>query len=163
MYFIGQRHFDKIETLVSYYMYYSELVKGEKLMYPVEPDVIRRMDSVYVSVKSREEISSSSSSSNSTTTSSNSMVALVDDQLRNVLNVEKPGMLFKAFHECGEQGQWLWAQSLATSECGLLPLECVRRVVSCFLILYTLKLAKYFIFRFQIRLNFSIYSSFLTV
>ena len=133
MYFIGQRHFDKIETLVSYYMYYSELVKGEKLMYPVEPDVIRRMDSVYVSVKSREEISSSST--NSTTSTSNSMVALVDDQLRNVLNVEKPGMIFKVFHECGEQGQWLWAQSLATSECGLLPLECVRRVVSGFLIL----------------------------
>lgn len=114
-------------------MYYSELVKGEKLMYPIEPDVIRRADSVYVSMRAAS--------------SSVRPIALVEDQLRNVLTVDRPGLVFRVYHECSsantadeqtttassdqqQQPQWFWAQSMTTNECGLLPSECVKRVVS---------------------------------
>lgn len=118
VYFIGLRHFDKIETLVSYYMYYSELVKGEKLLYPIEPETITRMDGVYISVKM---VASQTVNLRS---------AIVDEEVRNVLAVDQVGLLFRGFHECGNEGQWLWAQSMKNNEFGLLAVDCVKRVVS---------------------------------
>jgi hypothetical protein len=40
-YYIGGRQFDRLETLISYYMYYSELKKGETLLNPVSPLLVR--------------------------------------------------------------------------------------------------------------------------
>lgn len=129
VYFIGQRHFDKLETLVSYYMFYSELVKGEKLMYPIEPDVVRRPDSVYVSVRAATDEAV-------VTDGACQMMALVDGEPRNVLPVDRVGLLFRVWHECGDEGQWLWAQSYETHDYGLLPAECVKRVVKFLLLVF---------------------------
>jgi hypothetical protein len=50
-YYIGGRQFDRLETLISYYMYYSELVKGEKLLHPVVPPIVRKLDRTFLSIK----------------------------------------------------------------------------------------------------------------
>jgi len=50
-YYMGGRQFDCLETLISYYMYYSEIIKGEKLAYPIAPPVIERVERTYVSIK----------------------------------------------------------------------------------------------------------------
>lgn len=50
-YYIGGRRFDRLETLISYYMYYSELVKGEKLETPVIPQRICRLERTFLSIK----------------------------------------------------------------------------------------------------------------
>ena len=50
-YYMGGRQFDCLETLISYYMYYSEIIKGEKLTCPIAPPVIERVERTYVSTK----------------------------------------------------------------------------------------------------------------
>lgn len=112
-------------------MYYSDLVKGEKLVHPIEPDIIQRPDSIYVSVRpSVASVPTTTTNTTTTTTSPQAQVVLVEEQLRQVLTVDRVGIVFRVWHECGERGQWLWAQSYATNEFGLLPIECVKRVVS---------------------------------
>ena len=50
-YYIGGRQFDRLETLISYYMYYSELVKGEKLVNPIPPPIVCRLERICYSIK----------------------------------------------------------------------------------------------------------------
>ena len=45
-YYIGGRQFDRLETLISYYMYYSELKKGETLLNPVAPAVVSTLRTI---------------------------------------------------------------------------------------------------------------------
>jgi hypothetical protein len=48
-YFLGGRQFDKLDTLISYFMFYSELVKNERLLHPLAPLRITRLEKTYIS------------------------------------------------------------------------------------------------------------------
>ena len=50
-YYIGGRQFDRLDKLISYYMYYSELVKDEKLVNPVAPAVVSRLERTCIAIK----------------------------------------------------------------------------------------------------------------
>jgi hypothetical protein len=134
VYFIGLRHFDKLETLVSYYMYYSELVKDEKLLCPIEPERISRIESVYVSVRvlnKEDQIRLRAS------TRTSSQVNGEDNNSSNssnpILEIESVGLFFKVYHEVDDEGEWLWAQSVKChNRYGLLNSGYVKRVVSWF-------------------------------
>jgi hypothetical protein len=41
-FYIGGRQFDRLETLISYYMFYSELKKGECLLHPLPPTKVKK-------------------------------------------------------------------------------------------------------------------------
>lgn len=126
-YYIGGRQFDRLETLISYYMYYSELVKGEKLIHPIAPPVMCHLERVCISIKayplkpaSDPDLSTSSGALELANSSSNS---------EDILYFDSVGQLFRVFHQVGE-GEWLWAQSFETNDCGLVYSKCVEFIVS---------------------------------
>ena len=115
-------------------MFYSELLKGEKLRYAVAPVRISKLDRVYVSIRGfvntssthhrgREE-SPSGDAYEHATKHSTVLTYLRDD----ILFVERVGELFTVYHEIGD-GEWLWARSIRTGAYGFLLAECVRCVV----------------------------------
>ena len=145
-YYMGGRQFDCLETLVSYYMFYSELIKGEKIQYPIAPQLIERIESTYISVKphlmktsnqtydnefkTKSKLVSIQMSSSSTTSSFNECSDVDgenDDEI--ILYFERVGENFRVFHQVGEQGEWYWAQRCDTNEYGLLLADCVKQVV----------------------------------
>lgn len=111
-YYIGGRQFDRLETLISYYMFYSELVKGEKLLNPIAPPIVCKLERTYLSIKPYTSVSAHFKSNNSWSCS------------EDILYVNRPGERFRVFHEV-DDGEWLWAQSYETGDCGLLAAECV--------------------------------------
>lgn len=113
-YYIGGRQFDRLETLISYYMFYSELVKGEKLLNPIAPPIVCKLERTYLSIKPYATVSGHFKS----TTYNNWSCS------EDVLYVTRPGERFRVFHEV-DDGEWLWAQSYETGDCGLLAAECV--------------------------------------
>ena len=124
-YYIGGREFDRLETLISYYMYYSELVKGEKLIYPVAAPILCRLERICISVKPYPLGDKPSSDPDLSASS-----AIVDlNNSEDILYFNRTGQLFRVFHQVGE-GDWLWAQSFDTNECGLLYSKSVEFIVS---------------------------------
>ena len=176
-------------------MYYSELVKDEKIANAIAPPVVCRIERTCISVKphlkhkpnsnspdddeekirleskkvdqiiskSNQELNNNTSSSVSRSNSSSNSIGdqkeaisdtfssisktkndtdidehevdVILDELddyeyqEDILYFDKAGELFKVFHEVGDQGEWYWAQSYRTNECGLLLAECVEFVV----------------------------------
>jgi len=108
-YYIGGRQFDQLETLISYYMFYSELVKDEKLLIPIVPPVVYKVERTFLSVRSHCRRSDWNNNED------------------NVLYFNSAGERFKVFHEV-EDGEWLWAQAISSGESGLLPANSVLRV-----------------------------------
>jgi hypothetical protein len=143
---MGGRQFDCLETLVSYYMFYSELIEGEKIQYPIAPNLIERIESTYISIKpylmkksnqkygnqikTKSKLVSIQMSSSSTSSSFNESSDLDlenDDEI--ILYFERVGEIFRVFHQVGEQDEWYWAQRYDTNEYGLLLADCVKQVV----------------------------------
>ena len=137
-YYIGGRRFDRLETLISYYMYYSELVKGEKLENPIAPIRVCKLERTYLSIKpysnyQQNHLSALSRNQirinrNLNETNSKNNQSNYWNNSEDILYFDRIGERFKVFHEVGE-GEWLWAQSCRTNEFGLLYAECVIQIV----------------------------------
>jgi hypothetical protein len=118
-------------------MYYSELVKDERLIFPLAPERVCRLEKTYVSIKiyEPESLAAQQADQNlaaSSSSSSSSALPPLPTSLSNsedILYIKKLNERFIVFHEIGD-GEWLWAQSYDTNECGLLLAECVKCVVS---------------------------------
>ena len=134
-YYIGGRQFDRLETLISYYMYYSELVKGEKLLNPVAPPIACRLEKTYLSIKAFKNSSNQKSKSqlslisNTCHRGGEEALNCCWDNSEDILYVEQVGQRFRVFHEIDE-ADWYWAQCYETNECGILFADCVVPVVS---------------------------------
>ena len=109
-YYIGGRQFDRLETLISYYMFYSELVKDEKLLYPLAPSIICDLYRTYISIEPY-------------------LKEMTSDFNEEILYHDQIGQLFHVYHEIGE-GQWYWAKSCDNNEYGLLFSQSVKQIVS---------------------------------
>lgn len=111
-------------------MYYSELVKNEKLLYPIPPPKVCKLERTYVSIKKYPR---DQAKEQTIMLSQNDINVSIESGLtfglNDVLYIEKLGELFRVYHEIGE-GEWYWAKSCETDEYGLLLAECVRYVVS---------------------------------
>lgn len=100
-------------------MYYSELVKGEKLLNPIPPPIVYKLERTCLSTRPypspkfpQDQLSNNISPDNEWSNS------------EDILYFNNIGERFRVFHEI-EDGEWLWAQALSTNECGLLLAECV--------------------------------------
>jgi hypothetical protein len=118
-------------------MYYSELVKGEKLETPVMPQRICRLERTYLSIKPYHfnQLSTLSRNQNRilykkkpNELNRNSIQSAYWNNGEDMLFFDKIGERFKVFHEV-DDGEWLWAQSFKTNEIGLLNSECVIQIV----------------------------------
>ncbi|CAF0797275.1 unnamed protein product [Brachionus calyciflorus] len=125
-YYIGGRQFDKLETLISYYMHYSELVKGEKLLEPLPPSRVCHLEKFYVCIKlyNRPKQSNANKIEFDLIQNLDNNNYTDDD---DILYIDKIGELVRVFYEIGD-GEWFWAQSCSTNEFGLLKADCVRYV-----------------------------------
>lgn len=118
-------------------MYYSELVKGEKLLESLPPSRVCHLEKFYVSIKTfnkpirtetnKIEFDLIQNLENNNNINNNNYTEEDD-----VLNIDKIGELFKVYSEISD-GEWLWAQSCKNNEFGLLKADCVRYVVSLML------------------------------
>lgn len=129
-YYIGGRQFDRLETLISYYMYYSELVKGEKLLSPIAPPRICKLERTYVSIKPFPRLNKAQEPNISISNRLNdtNILNYWNNSEEDILYFDELGELFRVYHEVGE-GEWYWAQSCKTNEFGLLYADCVEYVV----------------------------------
>jgi hypothetical protein len=101
-------------------MFYSELVKGEKLLNPIAPPVVCKIEKTVLSI--RPHTRRTSVGHRFRCSGSNDWGGSED-----ILYFDKVGERFRVFHEV-EDGEWLWAQSSETGESGLLLAESVLRV-----------------------------------
>jgi hypothetical protein len=102
-------------------MYYSELVKDERLLQPIAPDKVCKVEKHYVSTKIFSSVH----------VFANSDYGLINESYcsDDILFIDRVGQLFKVYHEVGDDGEWLWAQCLDKKEFGLLMADCVKCVV----------------------------------
>ena len=118
-------------------MYYSELVKGEKLENPIGPLRICRLERTYLSIKPYSNYQLNHTNVNNIKAL---QIKLNDSPIRNhrqfnwnstedLLYFDKIGERFRVFHEVGD-GEWLWAQSYKTNDFGLLNADCVIQIVN---------------------------------
>jgi hypothetical protein len=121
-------------------MYYSELVKGEKLENPIPPNRICKLERTYLSIKSYSNnqynnINKSKlkylnihNTNNNNNNNSSSNQTNYWNNSEDILYIDKIGERFKVFHEVND-GEWLWAQSFKTNEYGILNADCVIQIV----------------------------------
>jgi hypothetical protein len=103
-------------------MYYSEIVKDERLLVPIAPTKIHRLDKTYVSIKTF----------NLNDTNLISDTSMINFCQEDILAISKRDELFKVYHEVGDCGEFYWAQSLSSKQYGLLLADCVKHVVSIY-------------------------------
>ena len=100
-------------------MYYSELVKGEKLLNPIPPPIVYKLERTCLSIRPYP-----SPKFHSQYFLHNTNVGNEWNNSEDILYFENIGERFRVFHEI-EDGEWLWAQAYSTNECGLLLAECI--------------------------------------